>query len=384
MNQSIYIRAAKRTPIGSFTGVLASVPAPELAAAAIRALPEATVGGVILGNVLSAGAGQAPARQAALKAGLPESTPCLTLNKVCGSGMEAILTAARMIANGEAETLIAGGMESMSRAPHLLLESRKGIKLGGGKLIDSVVRDGLWDPYNDLHMGQCAETCATRYDFSREAQDAYAISSYQRAQATIDSDAFADEIAAVTIPSRKGDVLVDTDEGPAQANFEKVPNLRPAFQKDGTITAANASSLNDGAAALLVSTDPGQNHLGRLVAYASHAQAPLEFTQAPVPAIRKALDRAGWTADQVDLWEINEAFAVVPMLAEKELSIDRAKLNVNGGAIALGHPIGASGARIVVTLLHAMQQRQARRGVAALCIGGGEGLAICVERDTDS
>lgn len=378
----IYIRAAKRTPIGAFRGALAGVPASSLATAAIRALsPDIPVDEVLLGHVLTAGCGQAPARQAALGAGLPDSTPCVSLNKVCGSGMEAILSAARKIATGEARTIIAGGMENMSRAPHLLPDSRNGLPLGPATLIDSVVHDGLWDPYNQIHMGQCAERCATGHGFSREAQDEFAILSYQRAQAAIASGAFDSEITDVTVAGRKGDTVVATDEGPARADFAKIPTLRAVFEKDGTITAANASSINDGAAALLLSAYPGDEPLARLVAWGSHAQAPIEFTDAPVPAIRRALDRAGWSVGDVDLWEINEAFAVVPMLAEKQLGIARDKLNIHGGAIALGHPIGASGARIVVTLVHAMRRLGVRRGVAAICIGGGEGLALCIERD---
>jgi acetyl-CoA C-acetyltransferase len=382
MNTPIFIRAAKRTPFGAYRGALAGVAAPALAATVIRALPDATSATeVVLGQVLSAGCGQAPARQAALGAGLPESTACSLINKVCGSGMEAILSAARKIAIGDARHIIAGGMENMSRAPHLLPDSRGGLPLGEARLIDSLVHDGLRDPYNQLHMGQCAERCASTHAFSREAQDDYAVLSYRRAQEAIASCAFGEEVVAVTVPGRKGDTVVTTDEGPGRADFAKIPTLLPVFEKNGTITAANASSINDGAAGLLLSADPGDTPLARIVAHGSHSMAPVDFPAAPIPAIRQALDRAGWSAADVDLWEINEAFAVVPMLAEKELGIGRDCLNIHGGAIALGHPIGASGARIVVTLVHALRRRGLRRGVAAVCIGGGEGLAICVERE---
>ncbi len=385
MLNDVYIRGARRTPIGAFGGALSSVPAPDLAAAAIRGLGAGDgVGGVVLGNVLSAGVGQAPARQAALAAGLPDSVPAAALNKVCGSGMAAIIAAAREIGAGESRDLVAGGMENMSRAPHLLPSGRSGVKLGHAELLDSMLHDGLWDPYGDRHMGDCGELCAERYGFTREAQDAFAATSYRRAQAAIAGGCFEAEISPVTVASRRGETVVAADEGPAAVDFDKLPSLRPAFREGGTITAANASTLNDGAAALHLSAEPGGGALARIVAWGGHAGAPEEFTTAPVGAVRDALGRAGWEVADVDLWEINEAFSVVPMAVAQELDIDLEKTNVHGGAVSLGHPIGASGARIVVTLAHAMRRHGAGRGVAAICIGGGEGLALCLERSEGS
>ena len=389
--QSIVILAAARTPLGAFQGALASVPAHQLGSAVIRVTltrarvaPDA-VSDALLGNVLQAGQGQAPARQAALGAGLPASVRAVTISKVCGSGLQAIMQGAQALALGEATLVVAGGMENMSAAPYLLPKAREGYRLGNQQVIDSLVHDGLWDPYNNLHMGSCAEECATKYGFTREQQDAYAVASFQRANAAQKAGHFADEIASVEIPGRKGEpTRVEHDEGPAKVNYDKLPTLRPVFDKSGTITAANASTLNDGAAALVLATADqarAQNlpPIARLIAFGSHAQEPLWFTTAPVQAARTALDRAGWTAADVDLWEVNEAFSVVPMAFMQELAIPPEKVNVHGGAIALGHPIGASGARIVVTLLHALRQRGLRRGVAAICIGGGEGLAVCLE-----
>ena len=387
----IVILSAKRTPLGSFQGALASVPAARLGAAAIKgAVAQAGVGPVditdcLMGNVLQAGQGQAPARQAALYAGLPTSVRCITVHKVCGSGMQTIMGAAHFLAGGMGTIAVAGGMENMSLAPYLLPKARDGYRLGHQQVVDSIINDGLWDPYNNLHMGSCAEQCATKYAFTREQQDAYAIASFQRANAAQQDGRFAAEITPVEIADAKGNVTrVELDEGPAKVKYDKLPTLRPVFEKTGTITAANASTLNDGAAALLLATaDTAKakalKPLARIVAFGSYAQDPLWFTTAPVQAAQNALTRAGWKVGDVDLWEVNEAFAVVPMAFMQELGIPHEKLNGRGGAISLGHPIGASGARIVVTLLAALKERGLRRGVAAICIGGGEGLAVCVE-----
>jgi len=387
----IVILSAARTPLGSFQGSLSGVPAPRLGAVAIKgAIARAGVGpgdvtDVIMGNVLQAGLGQAPARQACLYAGLPPSVRAVTVHKVCGSGLQAVLLGAHALGMGDASLVVAGGMENMSASPYLLPKAREGYRMGDQQVVDSMIRDGLWDPYNDLHMGACAEQCAREYAFSREEQDAYACESFRRANAAQEDGRLAQEIISVEVADAKGNAAtVDRDEGPARVRYEKIPSLRPAFERDGTITAANASSINDGAAALVLATEPagtpgGRRPLARIAAFGSHAQDPLRFATAPIAAARTALGRAGWTAAQVDLWEVNEAFAVVPMAFAREFSVPRDRLNVRGGAIALGHPIGASGARILVTLLHAMRDRGARRGVAAICIGGGEGMAVCVE-----
>ncbi|HEY0966684.1 MAG TPA: thiolase family protein [Opitutaceae bacterium] len=392
LSTDVVILSATRTPLGSFQGALSSASAPQLGGTAIRGAVAAagiepgSVSSVHLGQVLSAGAGQAPARQAALQAGLPSTVPCTTLNKVCGSGLEAIVQARRALLLGEATFAVAGGMEAMSSAPYLLPKARDGYRIGHQQVIDSLIRDGLWDPYNDLHMGACAEACATRYGFTRARQDEYAIASFQRANAAQQAGLFASEITAVEVTDARGKTTrVDRDEGPERVNYDKLPTLRPAFKPDGTITAANASTLNDGAAALVLTTSTlaatrRLKPLARIVSTGVHAQDPLWFTTAPVQAARHALATAGWAAKDVDLWEINEAFAVVPLAFMQELALDPARVNVRGGAIALGHPLGASGARIVVTLLAALRERGLRRGLAALCIGGGEGLAICVER----
>ncbi len=391
MAQDIHILSAVRTPVGSFLGKLASVPAPRLGATAIAAAVDragvdpAAVDQVVMGNVLQAGEGQAPARQALIYAGLPDSVPAVTLHKVCGSGMRAVMMAANDLRCGDGDIMVAGGMESMSMAPYLLPGGRTGMRLGHGKVLDHMVFDGLWDPYGDKHMGNCAETCARHYSFSREAQDDFARSSYERAVRAIENGWTADEIVAVEVPGRKGQVtVVDTDEEPFRADLAKMPSLRPAFEKDGTVTAANASKINDGAAALVLTTAErsaalGARPLARLVAQAGVAQEPEWFTTAPVFAIRKVLDRAGMQLSDIDLFEVNEAFAVVAMAAERELGIEREKLNVHGGAVALGHPIGASGARILTTLLHALRRRGERFGCAAICIGGGEATAVIVE-----
>lgn len=392
MSADIVILGAARTPFGAFQGALASVPSPRLGAVALRGalkragVAPADVTDVFMGNVLQAGLGQAPARQAAIHAGIPQSARCVTVHKVCGSGLESIILGTRALALGDAALVAAGGMENMSAAPYLLLRAREGFRIGHQQVIDSMITDGLWDPYHNLHMGSCAEQCAVKYGFSREAQDAYAVESFRRAQAAQQSSRFAEEIVPVELEGAKGaPIQVDHDEGPARAKFDKIPTLKPAFEKDGTITAANASSINDGAAALVLATAEtararGLAPFARIIAYAGHAQDPVWFTTAPITAARNVLVRAGWSVGDVDLWEVNEAFAVVPMAFMRELGVPHDHLNVRGGAIALGHPIGASGARIVVTLLAALYERGARRGVAAICIGGGEALAIAVER----
>ncbi|HEX7039894.1 MAG TPA: acetyl-CoA C-acetyltransferase [Trueperaceae bacterium] len=384
------IAAAARTPIGAFQGGLASLKAGELGAAAIKgALERAGVGpgdvdAVFMGNVLQAGQGQAPARQAAIFAGIDVKTPSVTINKMCGSGMEAIVQAVRAVRLGDAEVVVAGGMESMTNAPYLLPGARGGLRLGDAKVVDSLIHDGLWDVYNDKHMGSCAETCASRYSFSREAQDDFAERSYRRAQAASEDGTFAREIVPVEVKGRKGEVtVVAKDEGPYVVDFEKMRKLRPAFEQGGTVTAANASTINDGAAALVIASEEAAERRGLPVlatieGYAGHGEQPEWFTIAPVGATRCLLERVGWRADAVDVYEVNEAFAVVPMALMRELGLEPDRVNVFGGAVALGHPIGASGARIVVTLLSAMAARGASRGVASICIGGGEALALAL------
>ncbi len=345
---------------------------------------------VYLGNVLTAGVGQAPARQATLAAGCPASTGAVTLGKVCGSGMRAVMTAANDLRCGDFSLVAAGGMESMSRAPYLAPGVREGLRLGHGKFIDSMIQDGLWDPYSDVHMGSCAEMCAAKYSLSREEQDAYSLESYRRAREAIESGLTASEIVAVEAPRRKGEpVAVDRDEEPFRVDLERMASLRPAFDKDGTVTAGNASKINDGAAALVLTTAEHAERLdrrpiARLVAQASLAQQPEWFTTAPAGAVRKALERAELTPEQIDLWEVNEAFAVVAVAFIRELELSANRVNVRGGAVALGHPIGASGARILVTLLEAMREREARRGCAAICIGGGEATAVVLEREPEA
>jgi len=387
----IVILSATRTPLGAFQGALSAVPAARLGAVAIKgAVAQAGVNphditDCLMGNVLPAGQGQAPARQAAIYAGLPTSVRCITVNKVCGSGMQTVIGASHFLAGGMGTVAVAGGMENMSLAPYLLPKARDGYRIGHQQVIDSMISDGLWDPYNNIHMGNCAEQCATKYKFTREAQDAYAIESFKRANAAQQDGRFAAEITPVELTDAKGNVTkVEHDEGPAKVKYDKIPSLKPSFQKDGTITPANASSINDGAAALVLTTAQtalkrGLKPIARLAGFGGHAQDPVWFTTAPVAAAQSALDAAGWTADMVDLWEVNEAFAVVPMAFAQELHVPAAKLNVRGGAISLGHPIGCSGARIIVTLIAALKERELKRGVAAICIGGGEGLAVCVE-----
>jgi acetyl-CoA C-acetyltransferase len=390
--RKVAIVSAKRTPIGAFQGGLSSITAPRLGAIAIKAALESgkispeDVNEVIMGNVLSANEGQAPARQAAIYAGLPHGTECLTINKVCGSGLKAVMLAAQAIEVGNANIVVAGGMESMSNVPYYLPGARNGQRLGPGEMVDGILRDGLQNAYDNVHMGLSGELCAKEYKYTREAQDAFAKESYLRAQAAQQSGAFINEITPVEVPQRKGDpVLVDADEEPGRGNFEKMVKLRPAFDKEGTITAANASKINDGAAALVLMREGeaekrGLKPMARIVAQASAAQAPEWFTTAPVKAINNVLKRAGMTLGEIDLFEINEAFSVVTMVAMDELNIPHTKVNVNGGAVSLGHPIGASGARILTTLLHAMEAREARFGLATLCIGGGEASALIVER----
>ncbi len=387
----VLLLSAKRTPIGAFQGQLGSVPAPRLGATAIQAAVEAakvskdSVQEVFMGQVLSAGVGQAPARQATRFAGLPDAVASTTVSKVCGSGLQAVILASRAIGAGDIDCAVAGGMESMSLAPYLLPKARGGYRMGHGEVLDSMIIDGLWDPYDNQHMGKAGERCAAHYGFTREVQDAFARRSYERARAAAVSGAFAEELVAVEIAGRKATTRVQEDEEPGRADLEALAKLRPAFDPAGTITAANASSLNDGAAALvLVAEDRYESSMGEplavLTGAAAHAQAPEWFTTAPVSAARKLLDRLSLTPNDIDLWEVNEAFAAVTLAFEKELSVDPARVNICGGAVALGHPIGASGARILVTLLHALRREQKQRGLATLCIGGGEAVAVVVER----
>ncbi|QYJ99216.1 acetyl-CoA C-acyltransferase [Shewanella alkalitolerans] len=389
-NQEIVIVAAKRTPMGGFQGSLSSVPSPTLAATAIKGLMDAAgvqggdVNEVLMGCVLPAGLGQAPARQATLGADLPLSVGATTVNKVCGSGMKTVMLAHDLIKAGSADVVIAGGMESMSQAPYLLDKARGGMRMGHGKVLDHMFLDGLEDAYTGGAMGTFAQKTADDFGITREAMDNFALSSLQKANAAIESGAFKDEIVPVTVASRKGDLVVDTDEQPGNARPEKIPTLRPAFAKEGTITAANSSSISDGAAVLmLMSADEaskrGLEVLATIKGHTTHSQEPSMFTTAPVGAMNKLLDKVNWSKDEVDLFEINEAFAMVTMLAISELGLDEAKVNVNGGACALGHPIGCSGARVLVTLIHALKARGLKRGVASLCIGGGEATAMAIE-----
>jgi len=390
MDEAVILGAC-RTPIGSFGGVLSSLTATRLGAIVIEeALRRASVSRdvvneVIMGNVLTAGEGQAPARQAAIFAGLPETVECMTINKVCGSGMKAIMLGAQAIQLGYADIVVAGGMESMSNAPYLLEKARLGYKMGNAELIDSLIKDGLWDVYNNFHMGSAAELCARECAVPREAQDQFAILSYRRAQESQTMGRFKDEIVKVGIRQKSGETsYVAEDEDPKKTNFEKIPLLKPAFQKDGTVTAANSSKINDGAAAVVLTSSARARSLGlkplaKIISCASAAKKPEWFTTAPADVIPKVLKKAGLTQDQIDLFEINEAFAVVTLAVNKILGIDIEKVNVNGGAVALGHPIGASGARIVVTLINALTQRNLTRGLAAICIGGGEASGMILE-----
>jgi acetyl-CoA C-acetyltransferase len=392
MNQPVYVIGAARTPIGSFLGSLAEIPAPRLGAVAVKAALERAgvrpdrVGEVYLGNVLSAGIGQAPARQTALFAGLPPSVPCTTVNKVCGSGLQAIILGAKAIMLGDADVVVAGGIESMSNVPYYMMKARGGLRMGHGEVTDGMIFDGLWDPYKNFHMGNAGELCAKEHGFGREAQDAFAAESYRRALAAQSEGRFAAEIAAVEVPQKKGDpVRVTEDDEPKRGNPSKMGALRPAFAKDGTITAANASKIDDGGAAVVLASESAVKQgnlrpLARVVGYGGVAQAPEWFTTAPAAAIDTTLARAGLGKNDIDLFEINEAFSVVTMHSIKKCELDPAKVNVHGGAVSLGHPIGCSGTRIVVTLLYALADRNLRRGLATLCIGGGEALALVVER----
>ena len=388
----VYLVSAVRTPIGAFLGALADLPAPKLGALVVRAALERAgvapdrVSEVLLGNVLSAGLGQAPARQASLGAGIPNTVPCTTVSKVCGSGLQAVILGVKSIALGDADIVVAGGMESMSNAPYYLPKARGGYRLGNGELIDGLIHDGLWDPYNNFHMGMAGELCAKEKGFSREAQDDFARESYRRALAAQKEGRFANEMVPVEIPQRKGPPQrIDVDEEPGRADLSKMASLRPAFSKDGTITAANASKLNDGASAVVLASEravkeQGLTPLARIVGYGSAAQAPEWFTTAPAKVIDETTKRLGIAKSDIDLYEINEAFAVVTLACAQSCELDLARVNVNGGAVALGHPIGASGARVLTTLVHALTARGAKRGLATLCIGGGEALAVVIER----
>ncbi|ANF26087.1 acetyl-CoA C-acetyltransferase [Stutzerimonas stutzeri] len=391
--QDVVIVAATRTAVGSFQGALANIPAVDLGAAVIRQLLKQTgidaaeVDEVILGQVLTAGAGQNPARQAAMNAGLPHAVPAMTLNKVCGSGLKALHLAAQAIRCGDAEVVIAGGMENMSLAPYVMPAARTGLRMGHGKLVDSMIQDGLWDAFNDYHMGITAENLVEKYGITREAQDAFAAYSQQKAIAAIEAGRLRDEITPVEIPQRKGEPLVfDTDEQPrAGTTAESLAKLKPAFKKDGSVTAGNASSLNDGAAAVLLMSAEKAKALGltvlaRIASYANAGVDPAIMGIGPVSATRRCLEKAGWTLDELDLIEANEAFAAQALSVGQELGWDQQKVNVNGGAIAIGHPIGASGCRILVTLLHEMIRRDVHKGLATLCIGGGQGVALAIER----
>ena len=391
MQDPIVIVSAARTPMGAFQGDFASLSAHDLGGAAIKAAVERAgisgdvVNEVLFGNCLMAGQGQAPARQAAFKGGLPNSAGAVTLSKMCGSGMRAAMFAHDMLVAGSVDVMVAGGMESMTNAPHLLLKGRSGIRIGHDRVYDHMMLDGLEDAYEPGRaMGTFGEECAEKYKFSREAQDAFAIASVKRAQSATNSGAFNAEITPVTVKNRSGEVQISVDEGPLKAKLDKISTLKPAFKKDGTITAASSSSINDGAAAMVMMRASTAEKLGckplaKIVSHAMHAQEPTWFTTAPVGATQKALVKAGWATSDVELWEVNEAFAVVPMALMAELNVSHDIVNVNGGACALGHPIGASGARIMVTLIHAMKARGLKKGVATLCIGGGEGTAVCLE-----
>jgi acetyl-CoA C-acetyltransferase len=388
--KKVVITHAKRTPVGAFNGSLSSLSATQLGSIAIKAILDESkidpnkVDEVIMGCILSAGLGQAAARQAAIYAGLPEKTECLTINKMCGSGLKAIMLAHQAIQVGDADVVIAGGLESMSNAPYLLKNARGGYRMGHGEIIDSMITDGLWDVYNNVHMGNCAEACAKDMNFTRKELDDYAIMSYHRAQTAQKEGKFNDEIIPVTIKSRGGETIVTKDDEPEKVNFEKIPTLKPPFDKNGVVTAANASKINDGSAAVLVMSEDKAKELGlkplvEIVAQSSAAKAPIQFTTAPADAINKVLAKAKMKTTDIDLYEINEAFAVVSLAVNKLLGLSTDNVNVNGGAIAIGHPIGASGARIMATLLHEMKRRNSKYGLASLCIGGGEASALIVK-----
>ena len=388
--KKVVITSAKRTPIGSFSGSLSSLTAVQLGSLAIKGILEDSkispelVDEVIMGNVLTGGQGQAPARQAALFAGLPDKTECMTINKMCGSGLKAVMLAAQAIQNDDAEIIIAGGQESMSNAPYVLEKARSGYRLGNGEIVDSMVKDGLWDVYNNIHMGNCAEACAKDFQFKREELDEFAINSYKKAIDAQKNNKFKEEIIDVKVKIGREEVTVNVDEEPGKVKFDKIPSLRPVFDKNGVVTAANASSINDGAAALLIMSEEKAKELGlkplvEIVAQSSAAKAPIEFTTAPADSINKVLNKAKLKLSDIELFEINEAFAVVSLANNKILGLNTDIVNVNGGAVALGHPIGASGARILVTLIHEMKKRNSTYGLASLCIGGGEASALIVK-----
>ncbi|MBN2724461.1 MAG: acetyl-CoA C-acetyltransferase [Deltaproteobacteria bacterium] len=390
MRKSVIVSAV-RTPVGSFQGALKNTSATELGAKVIRAaieragITDSDIEYGIMGCVLTGGLGQSPARQAIIKAGLPDTVQALTVNKVCGSGLKAVMLADQMIRCGDYDVIVAGGMENMTKAPYILQRAREGYRMGNGELVDSMVNDGLWDVYSNQHMGKCTEEACKKYNCTREEQDEFAAESYRRAQNAISQGLFKDEIVSIEIPSRKGPpVIFDTDEGPAAVNFEKIPNLRPAFIPDGTVTAANASSINDGAAAFVIMSEEKAVELGIkpmavISGHAGHSHNPTFFTTAPSGAMQKLFDKKGISPSDIDLYEINEAFSFVTLNSMKDFDIPYEKVNVNGGAVAIGHPIGASGARILVTLIHAMKKRNLKRGMASLCIGGGEGVALMIE-----
>ncbi|NCQ19626.1 MAG: acetyl-CoA C-acyltransferase [Ignavibacteria bacterium CG_4_8_14_3_um_filter_37_9] len=389
--KKVVITHAKRTAVGTLNGSLSGFTAPQLGSFVIKVLlsesgiDKKLIDEVIMGNVLTAGLGQAPARQAAIYAGLSDKTECLTINKMCGSGLKAVMLAQQAIACGDAEIIIAGGQESMTNAPYLLKQGRNGYRLGNSTIYDSILIDGLVDVYNNIHMGNCAESCAKDFHFTREELDAFAVQSYKKALAAIEEGKFTDEIVDVILKSKTGEIIFNKDEEPGKVNFDKISSLRPVFDKNGVVTAANASSLNDGAAALLIMSEEKAKELGltplvEIVAQSSAAKAPIEFTTAPADAIQKVLTKAKLTKDQIDLFEINEAFAVVSLAVNKILGLPNEKINVNGGATAIGHPIGASGARILTTLLYEMKRRKSEYGLATLCIGGGEASALIVKK----
>lgn len=388
--KKVVITSAKRTAIGSFNGALASFSSGQLGSFAIKAILEDSkidplqIDEVIMGNVLMGGQGQAPARQSAIFAGLPNSVECMTINKMCGSGLKAVMLAHQAILASDADIIIAGGQESMSNAPYFLMNARNGYRLGNGEIKDSIIVDGLWDAYNNIHMGSCAESCAKDFSFGREELDNFAIESYKRANNAINSGRFSDEIFPIKISSKSGDIIVDKDEEPGKVKYDKIPTLKPVFDKNGVVTAANASSINDGAAALLVMSEDkakefGYKPLVEIIAQSSAAKAPIEFTTAPADAINKVLKKANLKTTDIGFYEINEAFAVVSLAVNKLLGLDSKNVNVNGGAVALGHPIGASGARILVSLIHEMKKRNTEFGLASLCIGGGEASALIVK-----
>ncbi len=388
--KKVVIVSAKRTPIGSFNGSLSSFTAGQLGSIAIKAVLDDSkidinlIDEVIMGNVITGGQGQAPARQAALFAGLPNKVECMTINKMCGSGLKAVMLAQQAILAGDADIIIAGGQESMTNAPYVLPKARNGYRLGHGEIQDLIVLDGLWDVYNQIHMGSCAEVCAKEFKLTREELDEFAINSYKRAISATQTGRFKDEIVPVKVIGKKGETIVDKDEEPERVIFEKIPSLKPAFEKDGVVTAANASKINDGAAALLVMSEEKAKELGfkplvEIVAQASAAKAPIDFTTAPADAIKKVLNKVKMSVDDIDLYEINEAFAVVSLAVNRLLNLTVDKVNVNGGAVALGHPIGASGARLLTTLIYEMKKRDAEYGLTSLCIGGGEASALIVK-----